>query len=664
MNAAPEPRRILALLSQLPATERDSLLRATCGDDPGLLTALERALGGEALPQPLPATLDATPWSRLEAELEARSPRRGEASLAGTHLHHLRVEERIGRGGMGEVYRGFDERLRRRVAIKALGPRQQLRPAARARFLREARILAQLEHPGLCQIYDLIEAEGLEYLVLELVEGASLRDTQSSLSAEEQLEVAAQLADAMAAAHRAGVVHRDLKPDNVMLTPAGRVRVLDFGIARLAAASPTRSDAAEGGAAVPAPAEEPRANAAVTHSAADAGPDATAFETALGSVLGTVRYMSPEQARGEEVGPASDVYSLGVLLHELFAGCPPYPESLSRQQLLEWASQGRAQVSPQLDPARSELLRSLLQPDPRLRPVAEAVADGLRRIREAPRLHRRRRRAVAGGLVAAAILLASAGAVVHARLQARRQAGAARQLAHASSEITWRMRAERLAPAHDLRPAEAAVRERIGWLEQRTPELGAVATGAGSAALGRAYLELGEMESARRHLATARVALDDSDALRAGDARTLLRRAELAALTGRWQARRGGDGTDAFDRAEAWLAELTVDRPDDPRVPRLRAEASLWRARSRAHRGQDPEAAIAEGLRAVEELLALDPGSATAKALRGSLLELAAGRATGAERTRLRAAAAAAFAEACRANPDRVAACASSREAA
>jgi serine/threonine protein kinase len=204
----------------------------------------------------------------------------------------------IGAGGMGEVYRARDPRLRREVAIKVL-------PAALAgegermrRFHQESLVVSALNHPNIVTIYELGEADGQHFMVMEYVAGQTLRQRLAErLSLSESLEIGAQVASALQAAHAAGVIHRDIKPENVMIRPDGLVKVLDFGLAKLTGQ--------------PAEVE--------TDSAAP-----TMMRTEAGTILGTVSYMSPEQARGQVVDARTDIFSLGVMLYELVAGRRPF----------------------------------------------------------------------------------------------------------------------------------------------------------------------------------------------------------------------------------------------------------------------------------------------------------------------------------------------------
>jgi eukaryotic-like serine/threonine-protein kinase len=215
----------------------------------------------------------------------------------GVRIGHYEIRAALGRGGMGEVWRARDTTLHRDVAIKTL-PDALARDADRlARLTREARLLASLNHPNIAAIYGLDEYQGTRFLVLELVEGSTLEDRLrgGAIPVRQALAFAVQVAEALEAAHERGVVHRDLKPANISVTPDGRVKVLDFGLAK--------------GAAEPASPDRPTL---------------TAVATAAGRVMGTPAYMSPEQVRGEAADAQSDIWSFGAVLYELLTGVSPF----------------------------------------------------------------------------------------------------------------------------------------------------------------------------------------------------------------------------------------------------------------------------------------------------------------------------------------------------
>jgi serine/threonine protein kinase len=206
---------------------------------------------------------------------------------AGTKLGHYEILALIGVGGMGEVYRARDTRLGRDVALKILPDRLANNPERRARFETEARAASALNHPGIVTIHDIGNVDGVAYMVTEFIDGASLRQSRPE-ALRRQLDIAAQIAEALAAAHAARITHRDLKPENIMVTRDGRVKILDFGLARQGTSSPAE--------------------------------ETLTAVTTPGTILGTVGYMSPEQARGYAADARSDIFSLGAVMYELFSG--------------------------------------------------------------------------------------------------------------------------------------------------------------------------------------------------------------------------------------------------------------------------------------------------------------------------------------------------------
>jgi serine/threonine protein kinase/Flp pilus assembly protein TadD len=219
--------------------------------------------------------------------------------LIGRTLAHYRITVAIGAGGMGEVYRATDAKLGRDVALKVLPAEMASSPERIERFQREAKALAALDHPGIVGVYSVEEADGVHFLTMQLVEGQSLDCliAEGSLPVEKLLEIATALADALAAAHEKGIVHRDLKPANVMVTKDGRVKVLDFGLAKVAGPG----DAARTDSGLP-----------------------TEMQTREGLVMGTVPYMSPEQVQGRAVDHRTDIFSLGIILYEMASGRRPF----------------------------------------------------------------------------------------------------------------------------------------------------------------------------------------------------------------------------------------------------------------------------------------------------------------------------------------------------
>jgi len=227
--------------------------------------------------------------------------------VIGKSLGKYRIVDQLGAGGMGEVYRAEDSELQRHVALKVLPVELSADPQALARFKREARALASLDHPNIVSIHSVEEADGIRFLTMQLVTGEPLSQviSRGGLSVEQILDIAIPLTDALAAAHERGIIHRDLKPANIMVTDEGWVKVLDFGLAK----SRQREQA-------------PVATQMPTELMAE-----TEQLTRQGMVLGTVPYMSPEQVQGNEITAQSDLYSLGAVMYELLTGYRPFRAS-------------------------------------------------------------------------------------------------------------------------------------------------------------------------------------------------------------------------------------------------------------------------------------------------------------------------------------------------
>src|SRR5205823_1986720 len=242
------------------------------------------------------------------------------------------LDRPLGRGGMASVYLGHDGQLERRVAVKLLAPGVARDHDLRRRFARESRLAARLSHPNVVAVYDAGEEDGRPYIVMEYVEGETVADVlrrRGSLPPEEAVEIAAQVCAGLAHAHAHGLVHRDVKPQNLLVARDGRVKIADFGVAR--------------------------------------GDDASKL-TQAGTVLGTAAYLSPEQAAGAEVGPCSDIYSVGAVLYELLSGSTPYRfESLAGLAAPRTAP---PPLPPHVPPALAEVVARCLAPDPDDRPAS------------------------------------------------------------------------------------------------------------------------------------------------------------------------------------------------------------------------------------------------------------------------------------------------------
>ena len=263
---------------QQPDDQRRAFLRQACPDDPALRAEVESLLRGDSGSH----LIDGSPLSSIAERTPALKP--------GDKLGNFEIVAMIGRGGMGEVYRARDLRLKRDVAIKTLPPGFAGDRDRIARFEREARAASALNHPNIVSVYDIGTEGGVSFIVSELVDGETLARViqRGSLPLRKLIEVTTQICDGLAAAHAAGVIHRDLKPGNIMLTRDGRVKILDFGLAR--------QDHAH-------------------------GVDSTTIEASHpGMIMGTPGYMSPEQVRGEPTDARSDIFSLGVILYEIATG--------------------------------------------------------------------------------------------------------------------------------------------------------------------------------------------------------------------------------------------------------------------------------------------------------------------------------------------------------
>lgn len=281
------------------AEERGAFLREACGGDEELRREVESLL---ALEDKAKDFIE-NPALEVAGELMAD----GQPGLvAGQALNHYTIIELLGAGGMGEVYLAEDTRLKRRVALKVLPAELTANRDRLRRFEQEAQAASALNHPNIVTIHEIGQTESTHFITTEYIEGDTLRHHLASpMKLNEVLEISIQVASALVAAHQAGIVHRDIKPENIMLRRDGIVKVLDFGLAKLLA-QPSTAAGAEA---------------------------STRFKTDAGVVMGTASYMSPEQARGLAVDGRTDVWSLGVVLYEMVAGCSPFAGSTTSEVL-------------------------------------------------------------------------------------------------------------------------------------------------------------------------------------------------------------------------------------------------------------------------------------------------------------------------------------------
>lgn len=391
----------------------------------------------------------------------------------------------IGRGGMGRVFRARDPRLGRFVAIKLL---RHDEPDLAARFLREAQAQARVEHPAICRVYEVGEASGQPYIAMQLIDGASLRERAAELSLEQKLLVIREVALALHEAHRNGLVHRDVKPGNILLERSEegewRPYVVDFGLAR---------EVEQPGTTLP------------------------------GALMGTAAYMSPEQACGDlqALDRRTDVYSLGATLYELLRGAPPFAGRTDVEVLMKVVSEEPEPLRrrlPNLPRDVETIVQTCMAKEPSRRYAsARALADDLQRFLDgepiaarpasvAYRLGRKlaKHRAVAG-VVAAALLVALAAAAMAARTAwvAARQERLAQEFAGDVGYVEALLRHAHTSPPHDVRAERAQARLRLQHIEARMAAEGSVARAPGNLALGQAWLALQEPEKARSSLQAA-----------------------------------------------------------------------------------------------------------------------------------------------------------------
>jgi serine/threonine protein kinase/tetratricopeptide (TPR) repeat protein len=464
-----------------------------------------------------------------------------------------RIEKRLGAGGMGEVYLGYDERLGRRVAIKQLLP-GVVKPSLRERFEREARIAARLNHPAVVQLYDVLGEGAIECLIMEYVEGTTLRGELGGkpMRVGRVVEIGRQIADGMAAAHDAGIVHRDLKSENVLLTRTGAAKITDFGIAKVSDGESLTADNA---------------------------------------IVGTFRAMSPEQAMGEDVDHRSDLFSFGTLLYEALSGRPPFTAAHPMGLLnliVRQAHTPLRELVPAVPPLLDQLVNQLLAKEPLLRPrdfrevgrVLAEVAAGLGPDRDAD--------ATGAGAGAGVTRVVPGGDTTSTTMDVPLSSdGDPDDSAHVAT------RTERPAPSRASRPQTANPRDRDGAMDPTATAPGPVQRVLAPAAQDAAAAAPGPTRDLRGHdlrepgagvSATAQLGTPARDWLRALVA--------LVAVTGGglgvWAALRDPPAPAANSSAATTAAPAPAPAPARPRyvaVPRPRIENATGDAGADAELG-------------------------------------------------------------------------------
>lgn len=325
---------IVADALELPKEQRESFVEQACKEDFTLkkeaFALLNLNIGDNFLDE---APIEVAPQNITDEVLSGK-------------IGRITIEKLLARGGMGEVYSGIDETLKRKVAIKVMSANLRLSEKRRADFLNEAQVLSSLHHPNICQVYDFFQEQDKDVLVLELIKGETLRQIIDNNKLRDPLDIACKIADALTSAHERGIVHRDLKPDNIMITNNGQVKILDFGLAR-------------------------------------AGLETTEIvnnNLKSTQISGTPGYMSPEQARGEKSNTATDLWSFGLILSELLTKQLPFLKTSSSVELLENSKLAKVNLPINLPRTESKLLKQLLSANANNRPTARAVMETIKQL--------------------------------------------------------------------------------------------------------------------------------------------------------------------------------------------------------------------------------------------------------------------------------------------
>ncbi len=294
---------------QIPVAEREAFLNDSCGDDAELRGEVESLL---AFDESANEFFEQSPDDLAADLLKSKT----ESGLVGKKLNHYQIVSPLGKGGMGEVYLAEDIKLGRKVALKLLPSEFSQEESRKIRFEKEARAISALNHPNIITIYGIEEADNFNFIATELVDGKNLREriAEKTFTPDETIEIGIQIASALASAHSVGIIHRDIKPANIMIRQDGLVKVLDFGLAKLVEEG--RGDTGTRGHGE----EEKNLIAASPPHRVTASQELTK----AGTVMGTLNYMSPEQALGETLDARTDIFSLGVVLYEMLSGVQPF----------------------------------------------------------------------------------------------------------------------------------------------------------------------------------------------------------------------------------------------------------------------------------------------------------------------------------------------------